>query len=180
MITTSLRRSGVAGCRLPVFPLLVLAAVCLPGGLHAQTGGKAALASGCPQIAVPASPSTFIWWDGKIRREAALKFFAIECLPVYHPAAETTCENGAHCTIGSYADYVIVATADFEAPGDSAGGKRITIEALSAKGVVLGHGPINFTLGEQRYHETTRIRLSEAEIQRVVKLTIREAPGSDE
>ncbi len=178
MTTEVLRRSGVAGYRPLVFTLLVLAAGSLSGGLRAQAGGTVALEAGCARIAVPASQSTFVWWDGRFRREGTVKFFAIECLPVIHPPVETTSGNGVHCTAGAYTDYAIVATVDFEAPGDGAGGKSIAIEALSAKGVVLGRGPINFTLGALSYHETTRISLSEAEVKRVVKLSIREAAGS--
>lgn len=182
MVITALRRGGVAQCRTLVLLLLSLVVASLSSGLYAQTGGRAEPASGCPKIAVPPTPGAFAWRAGKLLLEAKLTFFAAECLAEHHPAVGTTHENGTHSAAGASTSYTIVVTVDFEMPGDDQGKDlsqwSIPIEAVSAKGVALGEGRIYIWRGEGRYHRTTRIILSESEIQRVVKLTIGEPAGS--
>jgi len=173
MVKMVLRRGGIAHCRLPGLLLLSLAVASLSSGLHAQAGGRAAPAGGCPKIAVPPVPSAIVWREGNDRREGRVTFFAFECLAEHHPAVETTSKSGVHRAEGAYTDYVIVVTVDLERAGDSQRYASVPIQAVSAKGVELGSSQFYFSPGASN-HNTTRFVLSESEIQRVVKLTIGE------
>jgi len=162
------RRCVLNGPRWLTLLLLNLLILCQPPGLQSQVKGTQAPANGCPTIVVSPSPNPLVWESKGKRVEVKITSFAFECLRQYHPASETRLANGGGSKSGAYTDYEIVVTVDSETVFDpEVSNPKYWIEAVSAKGVVLGEMDTTFSAG--RNHETIRLSLSESEIRKVVR-----------
>ena len=151
--------------------------------LYAQARGSAPPTGGCPRIAAVPGPNTTVRWSGnwgaEAEAEATITFFAFECFAEHHPAVESTSKSGTHRMVGAYTDYMIVMTVDFDTAVSNAHTLLgLNIEAVSAKNVVLGECTIHFWADQRHHHETNRIILSGSEIERVVKLRIKNQTGN--